>query len=255
MKYLIFYSTFFISTLIACSQTNKIINKKRSAFDLLEIKGDVKSVIEYVCSVTDSMGEIKLKDTLPIPTPTEWGFDSIGGIKFQNLLNHKNIKDQISNKFIISNNKLKEFWYEVKENDTLLVEEIQLNDSLKNVHSVRYDYSGIVTSKSSTKYTSKKVETTVTNKYSKDQTKTISFLNENGKIDSLKVFINGKLHTEIRNEYQNTELSKIISKYNDGLEKELLFKYKYDDMGNWVEKTMSENGNVVSITIRKIHYR
>ncbi|HNS41667.1 MAG TPA: hypothetical protein PKN22_02820 [Taishania sp.] len=255
MKYLILYFTFFISTLISCSQTYKIYDKKRSAFDLLQIKGEVNSVVEYTCSATDSLGKIKLKDTLQIPTPKEWVFDSTGSIKFQNLLNYKNLNNQISHKFIIyDHNKMKELWYEVRENDTLLVEKMQLNDSLKNIHSISYNYAGTVTSKSSTKYTSKKVETTITNKYSKDQTKTIGFLNENGKVDSLKVFINGKLHTEIRNEYQNNELSKIVSKNADGLEKELLFKYNYDDLGNWVEKIMYENGNLISVTIRKINY-
>lgn len=256
MKYLILYFTFFISTLISCSQTNRINDKKRDAFDVLQIKGEVNSVVEYMCSATDSLGEIKLKDTLQVPTPTEWGFDSTGGIKFQNFLNYKNLNNQISHKFIIyDHNKMKELWYEVRENDTLLVEEIQLNDSLKKIHSISYNYAGIITSKSSTKYTSKKEETTIINKYSKDQTKTVSFLNENGKIDSLEVFINGKLHTVIRNEYQNNELSKIVSKYADGLEKELLFKYNYDDTGNWVEKMMYENDNLVSVTIRKIHYK
>lgn len=255
MKKVIFYITSCIITMTGCSQTeNSIKITGRNAFSLLEIQGEIKSVKEYTCSVEESSDVFKLNPILPIPIPVEWIFDSIGTIKNINHLNHENLNEIISHKFIKYDGN-KEYWYEVQESDTILIKEIQLDDSLNMIHSVSYNYSGLITSKSDVRYTDKKIESTLINEYSKEKYKTVSYLNAYNRVDSIQVFLNEKLFTKIKNEYYNNELSKIISKYNNGIEKEIRYKYKYDDPGNWVERIMYEDNNLISITIREINYK
>lgn len=83
----IFLIIFSATIFTGCSQTENVNYSGRTASDILQLNGNVRSVKEYVFTVSSDSNSLEY--VLPVPIPREWIFHTNGTIAYQNSLTIK----------------------------------------------------------------------------------------------------------------------------------------------------------------------